>query len=512
MSTAPSILFAAAKERPEHVRFVVAGGDELTLDRLATEVASFASTLRARGIGRGDRVVIAGPNGIAWIVAALATQACGAAFVSIHAGSSREIASAIIRHSEPRLVLSSSPSNLGDAGDLGVPTLPLDDVRRAVDVHAPRHDASMLEHAACIIYTSGTTGRPKGVVLTHANLAANGNDWLEVCAPLLETRGETLREVLWLPLSHAFGWGDVVVGTRMGFTSFIAEPRGVPEALVAFRPHVLMTVPMLVEKLARSAETDAALRDAFGGELRLGLCGGAMLSPSIKRRLRRAGVCMLEGYGLTETSPTLTLERSGDDELDTVGRPYPSVRIKIGEDGEVLAQGPNVFGGYFRDEAATAEAFDDDGWFKTGDIGRLTPSGALQIVDRKKALIVLSTGKKVAPQPIEARAAEDPWIERLVLFGEGQPFLTGLVVPDVAEVSAALGVPVSYEVAAQHPLVRASIEMRIHALNASLSTFEAVRKVVISPRPLTVEGGELTPSLKVKRDVVSKLLSNEVSP
>jgi long-chain acyl-CoA synthetase len=502
MNTPPSILFEAAKARPDHVRFIVGSeeGEAVTLERLASEVASCAAYLRDLGVGAGDRVAIFGPNSVAWIVVALATQACGAAFVSIHAGSSAEIVRTCVVHSGAKLLFA-DPMEIVRCGvsGLDVQILPIEYARADVDANAPRRDDSVLEKPACIIYTSGTTGRPKGVVLTHANLAANADDWMTVCGPLVPP---SAREVMWLPLSHAFGWGDACIGTLMGFTSLVAAPQDVATSLATFRPHLLMTVPFLLEKLARAAPDEKALRAAFGGELRLGLCGGATLAVAVKKRLRDAGLCVLEGYGLTETSPTLTLERPGEEATGSVGRAYPSVQLRIAEDGEVLAKGPNVFGGYFRDERATADAFDSDGWFKTGDLGRLGPSGHLEIVDRKKSLIVLSTGKKIAPQPIEARAAEDPWIERLVLFGDGMPFLVGLVVPDVEVVSTQLGRPVAFPDVAADGEVRAEIERRLGELGATLSTFETVKKVVVSPRPLTVENGALTASLKVKREAV----------
>lgn len=273
-----------------------------------------------------------------------------------------------------------------------------------------------------------------------------------------------------------------------------------------------MTVPLLLERIVRAAgDDDDVLRAAFGGELRLGLCGGALLSSSLKQRLRRARLTILDGYGLTETSPTLTLERPGDDALGTVGRAYPQVELRIAEDGEILARGPNVFAGYFRDAEATAAAF-ADGWFRTGDIGELTTSGHLRILDRKTSIVVLSTGKKVAPQAIEVRAAEDPWIERIVLFGEAQRCMVGLVVPDVVAISAGLGRPVAFPDVATDAGVRAGLEARLSALNGELSACEAVKGFAVAHRPLTVESGHLTPTLKVKRDLVWKEFRGVLEP
>ncbi len=507
LCTAPATVFEAARSDPDHVRFIE-GDDRVSNLDLARRVARFASHLRAAGIGRSDRVAIFAPNSVGWLVAALGTQAAGAAWVGVHAGSSGQLARHVVQHSGARLVVASA-SELARAGVDALPAPvhllgdPLDAELPDADPDGPWDDASELDATACLIYTSGTTGPAKGVVLTHRNLATNAADWISIYEDALP---DAPREVLWLPFSHIFGWGDACIGVRCRFTSFITDPWDVPAALVEHRPHVLMTVPILLERLASLAGDDAAgdasLRAATGGELRLLLAGGASLSVETKRRFRRASVPVLEGYGLSETSPTLTGTRPGDEEDEGVGEPYPSVEIRLADDGEVLARGPSVFAGYHDDAAASAAVIDDDGWFHTGDLGAWTAAGRLRIVDRKSQLIVLANGKKVAPQSIEALAAADPWIERLVLFGTDETALVGLVLPDPATIGAELGRTLDHGAAAADPDVIVGIARRIHDLNERLSSFERLRAFAIVDRPLTVEAGHLTPSFKVRRQAV----------
>jgi long-chain acyl-CoA synthetase len=519
LHTAPTILLAAAAAKPDQVRFLTPA--PLTLGTLARRVGGFAAYLRDQGVLPGQHVAIFAPNSVDWIVAALGAQLAGAAFVGVHAGSSSEQASYVIEHSQAKLVVA-CPGELARAGvepsQLSAPVVCLgSEPFEAACATAPLgEDLSTLDGTACLIYTSGTTGRPKGVVLTHRNLAVNGADWVEVCAPTLPSHEQT-REVLWLPFSHVFGWGDACIGTLMGFASRLCSPKDVVAALGEHRPHVLMTVPVLLERLSAGVPDDANLRAVTGGELRLCLAGGAALSPRTKARLHAAGIPVCDGYGLTETSPTLTLVRPDDrdPEHHTVGAPYPSVELKLAPDGEVLARGPSVFGGYYRDAESTSAAFDEDGWFRTGDLGRLTARGNLELIDRKKELLILQNGKNVAPQPIEARAAEEPWIERLVLFGSGHPGVVGLVVVDVDTVSVDVGrpldQPLDHAEAASDPAVRAGLEARFASLNDRLSSCERVRRFAVLPRPLSVEAGHLTPSFKVRRRQVAADFDHELN-
>jgi long-chain acyl-CoA synthetase len=251
-------------------------------------------------------------------------------------------------------------------------------------------------------------------------------------------------------------------------------------------------VPAYWEKIARAivATTDdprEALQRVTGGRLRFCLSGGAGLKIEIKELLHRCGVLVIEGYGLTETSPTLTLNRPGAFRFDSVGQPLPSVELRLDDDGEILARGPNVFAGYFQDPGATAAAFTEDGWFRTGDVGRWTDDGFLQIIDRKKDILVTAGGKNIPPANIEARFADDPVIERVVVYGDARPYL-------VAAVWTRPDVP---------PEERARLAaVRVDTVNNELARHETIKRHFVADAPLTVEDGTLTSSLKLRRKVV----------
>ncbi len=268
------------------------------------------------------------------------------------------------------------------------------------------------------------------------------------------------------------------------------------------KPNVFMSVPSLWEKLAVKAggKTDALL-DVTGGRMRFCLSGGAGLKREVKESFHDAGILIIEGYGLTEASPTLTLNRPDAFRFDTVGKPLPSVEIRLAEDGEILARGKSIFRGYHKDPAATREVLTEDGWLKTGDIGRFTDDGFLQIVDRKKDILVTAGGKNVAPANIELRFRDDPFIEHVVLYGDGQKYLVAGVWPNKAAIDAHLdaqGVNGGGRAEAREAL----LSRRIDAINADLARYETIKKFAVVDEPLTVENGMLTPTLKVKRKKV----------
>jgi long-chain acyl-CoA synthetase len=378
----------------------------------------------------------------------------------------------------------------------------------ARDAEAPQEfqrllDSVSLDQVAQMLYTSGTSGNPKGVPLTHRNVATNGRDWLECNGPLLD---EGAVDLLWLPMSHIFGFGEMCLGNTLGWVSYMSDPREVLDRLPEVRPHVFMSVPSHWEKIATPAlaESEPAKRKekllaATGGRMRFCLSGGAGLKREVKEVFYEAGVLVIEGYGLTETSPTLTLNRPNAFRFDTVGKPLPSVQLKLAEDGEILARGPNVFGGYHKDPDATKEIFTDDGWLKTGDVGRFTEDGFLQIVDRKKDILVTAGGKNVPPANIEQRFAGDACILHAVVYGDGKKFLVAGVWPNEDAVRAELGLsPGEWDEAK----VQALFDARAAKVNRDLASFESLKKIAVIRSPLTVENGLLTPSLKVKRKKV----------
>jgi len=265
---------------------------------------------------------------------------------------------------------------------------------------------------------------------------------------------------------------------------------------------VFMSVPAYWEKIARAIQAgkdDAearreALRRVTGGRLRFCLSGGAGLKVEIKQMLHAHGLLVLEGYGLTETSPTLTLNRPSAFRFDTVGKPLPSLELKLDDDGEILARGANVFSGYYKDPGATAAAFTDDGWFRTGDVGRWTDDGFLQIIDRKKDILVTAGGKNVPPANIEARFVDDPLIERVVVYGDARPYLVAAVWvrPDAGTMPAAER--------------ERAVAARVEAINSELARYETIKRHFVSELPLTVDDGLLTSSLKLRRKAVYERL------
>ena len=548
LKIAPRAVFDTLGERSARVRFMLREGDDwraVTWGAFAEQIREAALFLSSIGLRAGERGAIYAANRVEWMSAALAIQAAAGVLVPIYPASTAEQAAYVVEHSDARVVfvdgepllariLASFGSYAGverivlldDALDpsrvleslrgKGVAVPSLADVerkvvgwRRAREIGAAQHrddplafertmSSVSLDQPGLMLYTSGTSGNPKGVPLTHRNVAINGLDWLQCNAPLVR---EGAIDLLWLPMSHIFGFGEACLGNTLGFTSYLVDPRSVLSALPVVRPHVLMSVPSVWEKLATLAAASPSaptkLKELTGGNLEFCLSGGAGCKREVKELFHRCGLLIVEGYGLTETSPTLTLNRPDAFRFDTVGKPLPSVQLRLADDGEILARGPSVFAGYHKDPVATREAFTDDGWFKTGDVGRFTDDGFLQIVDRKKDILVTAGGKNVAPANIEQRFADDPFITHVVVYGDGQRYLVAGVWLNDEAVRAHLGD--QHEPAEFRSAQRALVRQRIEHANAELASYETIKRFEIMPRPLDVEGGLLTATLKVRR-------------
>ncbi len=513
---APRAVFERLATHRHRARFHVRQNNAwhpVTWGQFAVQIRGVARWLIEHDIEPGDRIGIYAPNSVAWASAALGAQTAGAVFVPIYPASTAEQLAYIVNHAEIRVLFVSGKeqvARLEKAGaliDHTVDVIALEEaawpadarvtndrsIRAAAarDAAAPtlvdaRLGAIDLDAPAQMLYTSGTSGNPKGVPLTHRNVGKNGADWLVCNAPLLE---EGDRDLLWLPMSHIFGFGELCVGNALGYETYLASPADVLDVLPEIAPQVFFSVPAYWEKIARAIQAHGdrreALRRVTGGRLRFCLSGGAGLKVEIKQLLHDNGVLVIEGYGLTETSPTLTLNRPDAFRFDTVGKPLPSVELKLADDGEILARGENVFRGYYKDPEATASAFDADGWFHTGDVGRWTEDGFLQIVDRKKDILVTAGGKNIPPANIEARFADDPVIERVVVYGDARPYIVAAVWlrPDAAADQSA-------------------VAQRIEQVNSELARYETIKRYFIAEAPLTVEGGTLTSSLKLRRKAV----------
>ncbi len=558
LKIAPRAVFDSLDQRRSRVRFMLpdfthgATGKDwraVTWGAFAEQIRNAALFLGAGTLKSGDRGCVFAANRVEWISAALAIQAAGGVMVPIYPASMPEQAAYVVRHCDAKVVFVDGDALLArifEAWDSyqGVEKIVLlDDAMdpakvltklqakgkavpafadvervittwsRAMALGAARDrdeptafettmNAVSLDQPGLMLYTSGTSGNPKGVPLTHRNVATNGLDWLKCNAPLVE---EGMVDLLWLPMSHIFGFGEACLGNSLGWVSYLVDPRAVLDKLTEVRPHVFMSVPSVWEKLATlSADEDPAKRReklarVTGGNFRFCLSGGAGLKREVKDLFHAAGLLIVEGYGLTETSPTLTLNRPDAFRFDSVGKPLPSVELKLAEDGEILARGPSVFSGYHKDAAATAEAFTEDGWFKTGDVGRFTDDGFLQIIDRKKDILVTAGGKNVPPANIEIRFADDPFVAHVVVYGEGKKYLVAGVWLNEEAVAAELGDVGADALPAAR---RALVQSRIDKVNAALASYESIKDFAIMDRPLTVEGGLLTATLKVRRKKV----------
>lgn len=535
---APRVLFDRLEGRESHVRYVTRADDhrETTWGEHARGVENTARALVASGFSPGDRAAVFAPNCVEWMEAALGIQAAGGVMVPIYASNTAEQAAYVLDHSDAAFVFVGSDAlaaRVAEARRLSKATYRVVCLPKTRGVELENAEAAYSWDAfqelgaesgsegafrdrlhglkpsdgAVMLYTSGTSGNPKGVPLTHRNVGANGIDWLAVFHPLVEV-GDV--DVLWLPFSHVFGFGEAAIGNNLGWTSHLATPADALVAMPQVRPTVFMSVPAYWEKLAVGAQArlqrgaataTEALADLTGGRLRFCLSGGAGLKIEVKEFFREAGLLIMEGYGLTECSPTLTLNRPDDYRFDSVGKPLPSVELKLAADGEILAKGENVFSGYHKAPEATAEAFDGDGWFKTGDVGRWTDDGFLQIIDRKKDILVTAGGKNIPPANIERLFQDDPFIAHLVVYGEGKKFLSAGVWPEMAAVESRLGRAPTSPLHEDTELQELVAE-RIALANERLPKHEQLRAFRVVSPPLSVEGGLLTPTLKVKRKKV----------
>lgn len=397
-----------------------------------------------------------------------------------------------------------------------------------------------------LIYTSGTTGNPKGVMLTHRNLTSNVSSALQI---IDVTESDSFLS--YLPMCHSY---ERMTGHYLAFAAgasvYIAESiESVAELMKEVRPTIMTSVPRLFERIrARvlgAVERDSRakqaifrwamnvgerydggdrgmftvmqrtvadklvfskIRERTGGRLRFFVSGGAALNHEVGRFFRIIGLTIVEGYGLTETSPVISAHRLEDVVLGTVGPPLPGVDVRIAEDGEILARGPSIMKGYWNDDVATRECIDSDGWLHTGDIGEFTDKGHLRITDRKKHLFISSGGKNIAPAPIEALILQSPLIDQMMLIGDAREFCTALIVPDAETMKTwaeKKGVVYQTQEALWlSPEVHRALEADINRLQRELPKYERVRRFAVVTKPFTVENGFLTPTLKVKRKAV----------
>lgn len=412
------------------------------------------------------------------------------------------------------------------------------------------------DEVATLIYTSGTTGNPKGVMLTHGNLTSNLAAVSQHGVIEFQTGDVALS---FLPLSHVFerlvDYYYWLFGVSIAYAESIDK---VADNLLEVQPHYMVSVPRLFEKIyakvmgatgvkrklvmwakkvgEEAAELELAgrsvtgglafrrrladrlvfskLRERTGGRLRAAISGGAPLSFDVAKFFFAAGLPVFEGYGLTETSPVLCANRPGRVRLGTVGQAVPGTELRIDTNGEILARGPQIMKGYWKQESATNEVLDADGWFHTGDVGVIDGEGFLRITDRIKNILVTAGGKNIAPQPIENEVATSPFIAQVVMLGDKRAFPTLLVVPDFENLTPwarERGIEVTdHERLSQHPQVRELLEREAFDRLGAFARYEVPKKIAVIPSEFSIDSGELTPTLKVKRRVVEDRYSSVI--
>ena len=549
------------------------GWQEVSARTFAAEVRQVAKGLIALGIKPGDRVGILSRTRYEWTILDFGIWFAGGVVVPVYETSAAEQIQWILEDSGAVAIVVETPThaalvetvrtkelkNIWTITEGAIATLTSAGSGIADDQVEARRNALTPDDLATLIYTSGTTGKPKGVILTHGNFLSECGNVVEGAADLfLRKDGSTL---LFLPLAHVFGRMIEVGAVRAGLhLAHCSDPVGKLTAdLQSFKPNFVLSVPRIFEKIYNGAEAKAEaagkgkifrtaaavaikysqameeghispalrikhalfdhlvfskLRAVMGGNVDAAISGGAPLGERLGHFYRGAGVRVLEGYGLTETTAGATLNLTQSSKVGSVGRPLPGTTVKIAEDGEVLLKGPIVMRGYWQNDAANKEVFDEDGFFRSGDLGKLDDNGFLYIVGRKKELIVTSGGKNVAPAPLEDRLRAHPLVSQCVVVGDNKPYIAALITVDADSIKgwAAANNKGGATVAdlANDPALIAVIQTAVDEANKSVSKAESIRKFKILPIDFTIAGGQLTAKMSIKRHVVQKEFANEI--
>ncbi len=550
------------------------GWTKVTAKEAEAEIRATAKGLIASGIQVGDCVAIMARTRYEWTILDFAIWFAGAVVVPIYDTSSAEQIDWILNDSGAvaiivetptlrDLVNSVKPAKVKNLWVMDEDVLKvLHDAGASVgdDEIDKRRNALVPDTLATLIYTSGTTGRPKGVQLTHGNFLAECGNVVQGASDLfLKPNGSTL---LFLPVAHVFGRmvqiGAIAAGLHLAHCS---DPVGrLALDLVSFKPTFVLAVPRIFEKIYNGSEARAEaagkgkifraaadiaiaysesldkkrtppllaikhklfdklvyskIRAGMGGAVEAAISGGAPLGVRLGHFYRGAGITILEGYGLTETTAGATLNLMSANRVGSVGRPVPGTSIKIALDGEVLIRGPIVMRGYWQNEEANAETFDSEGWFKTGDLGKLDEDGFLYIVGRKKEIIVTSGGKNVAPAVLEDRLRAHALVSQCMVVGDNQPFIAALITIDQDAlkrwVSANKKEGASMADLANDPDLNAVIQTVVDDANKAVSRAESIRKFKILSTDFTIAGGQLTPKLSIKRHVVAAEFATEIA-
>jgi long-chain acyl-CoA synthetase len=549
------------------------GWQPVTAREVEEEIRATAKGLIASGVQIGDRVAIMARTRYEWTILDFATWFAGGVVVPIYDTSSAEQIDWILNDSHSVAIIVETPAlaelvktvQPSHTRHMWTMTEDVLTVLREAGKHIGddeidrRRNALTPASLATLIYTSGTTGKPKGVQLSHANFLSECGNVVQGASELfLKPGGSTL---LFLPVAHVFGRmvqiGSISAGLHMAHCS---DPVGrLPMDLASFKPTFVLAVPRIFEKIYNGAEAKAEaagkgdifrkaaavaiaysealdkkkvspilklkhglfdklvyskIRAGMGGRVEAAISGGAPLGARLGHFYRGAGVTVLEGYGLTETTAGATLNLIGAQRVGSVGRPIPGTSVKIAEDGEVLLRGPIVMDGYWQNQAANDEVFDSERWFKSGDLGKLDEDGFLYIVGRKKELIVTAGGKNVAPAVLEDRLRAHPLVSQCMVVGDNQPFIAALVTldPDALKGWVANNKKDGASIAdlVNDPDLIAVVQTAVDEANKAVSKAESIRKFTLLTTDFTIAAGHLTAKLSVKRHVVAKEFAKEI--
>jgi long-chain acyl-CoA synthetase len=552
----------------------------ISSDQIYQRVRAIAQVLCRWGVQKGDRVAIVAENRWEWAITDFAVLAIGAVDVPIYPTLTGEQIAELLKDSNARVAFVSTQKQfekleaaraqtplervvIMDSASPPGGAIPFSELIAGADERGSQRDLEFQalvrsvepDDLATLIYTSGTTGEPKGVMLTHGNIAANQNT-----AAREFSFGPGDACISFLPLSHITARAlDYIMYGRGAQVIYCSQFDRLPYAMKEVRPTVFVGVPRVYEKIRQEVERRSSLsavkkkllglavklgaghvdtvyagsrpssplwkladklvyskvQQAFGGRVRILISGGAPLGVDTARWFARVGIAVWEGYGLTETSPVIALNSKPNHRLGSVGKPVPNVQLKFAADGELLVRGPFIFQGYWHKPHANAECFDAEGWFHTGDIAHLDNDGFLYITDRKKELLKTSGGKLVAPQPLENKLKTSILVGQVAVVGDKHKFVSALISPNFAALEEwACGN--GLEGATRAQLVA---DKRVHALygeivrevNAGLANFETIKRFRLVPDEWSQDSGELTPSMKLKRRVITERYAAVVS-
>lgn len=519
---------------------------DLSWDEYRQQVEQAAAGLVSLGLALGDRVALSSENRWEWLLTDMAILSAGLADVPLHASLvPRQVAYQVENSVARGMVVSGQ----AQADKFAAVQEGLPNVQFLISFEPIRWEGSVphftwdglkargarflqqypntiqdraatldRESLATIIYTSGTTGNPKGVMLTHGNLLSNAEGMLKVA--VVEPDDVLLS---WLPYSHIYArtcdhytpmLGESVVALAENMETLVRN-------LAETQPTWMTAVPRFYEKVWSMVEAlppevrKAKLPQVFGQRIKWLSSGGAALPPKIAEGFLASGLTLVQGYGLTETSPVISFNRRDNFKLASVGQTIPGVEVKIAADGEILTRGPHVMKGYWQNPEATAEVIEKDGWFHTGDIGYLDEDGFLFITDRKKDLIVTAGGKNVAPAELERILTSDPHLEHAVIFGDGRPFVSAILVPQPQMLqlrAKELGCTIDLDGEwVTTPALHKYFAQRVEELMQAVSKPERVKKFLILGRPLAIEKEELTPKLSVRRKAIIAKYEKQLS-